>query len=112
MLSAEETQILNFLKIRPGEFVPESEISRRVGGKALFHSNPTWARRPLASLVEAGLVEQDERGFYRTAGEKAAPPPAPATRATKKQWVSPQIASILKKSGMRFEILENSDSES
>jgi hypothetical protein len=115
MLTAEEMQIVEFLKLRPDEFIPESEIGRRVGGKELFRANPTWAKLFLANLVSEGLVVMDDRGFYRCVQE--APPPSPATTASPakksagKRWVSPHIASILKKSGKKFEILDTPNSE-
>jgi hypothetical protein len=76
ILTAEALEILSYLKSCPGQFVGVGAISRYAGGRRKFESTPNWAKGLMGSLVEAGLVEMNERGHYRLKGT-AAPVPAP-----------------------------------
>ena len=98
MFTTEETEILEYLKAYPGEFVSAKEISRRAGSKRRFQEEPLWARPFLRSLRNKDLIEINETGHYRYR--------QPKTKLKKIKWVSPQIAEILEKSGKSFEIIE------
>jgi len=66
-------------------------IGRHAGGKHKFREAPGWAKPVLSPMVERGILEMDEASRYRLK-------PTPET-TTAKQWVSPQIGSILRRSG-------------
>lgn len=67
------------------------EINRRAGGKWRFREDPNWATQILLHLVEKGYLESDATGYYRLKqadkGKNA------------QKWVSPQIKTILERSG-------------
>src|SRR5258708_15723177 len=65
-LSAEALDILAYLKTASGRFVSLPEISRRAGGRQRFEASPGWAKMLLPSLLEAGLIETNERGHCRS----------------------------------------------
>ncbi len=65
ILSSEELGILEYLKSRNGTFIPVLEISRRAFGRRKFEDDPNWANGLLTRLVDAALVEVNERGHYR-----------------------------------------------
>ena len=67
-LSAEDLDILAYLKTDSGRFFSIPEISRRAGGRRRFEESPGWARRLLPQLLEAGLIEVNPRGHYRLLG--------------------------------------------
>jgi hypothetical protein len=139
ILSAEELEILEYLKGYSGKYVPMVEICRRAGGRQRYSESPQWARTLMQRLVDSKMVEVNERGHYRVQAQNktvtvasgpaasteasavvaedffpgAAPAPssdvivdenyfAPPETDADKQWVSPHIAEILKKSGKKF----------
>jgi hypothetical protein len=139
ILSAEELEILEYLKGYGGKYIPMVEICRRAGGRQRFSDSPQWARGLMQRLVDAKMVEVNERGHYRVEAQEkhqttasapvkntegvaivaedyfpgAAPAPAtdtivdenyfaPPEQEDDKQWVSPHIAEILRKSGKKF----------
>jgi DNA-binding IclR family transcriptional regulator len=63
-MTYEETAIMNFLRGSPGGLVARREIARKALKRTIFEENPHWADAPLTSLVDQGLVEQDESGHY------------------------------------------------
>ena len=65
ILNADALEVLNFLKSTPGQFVAMGSISRRAGGRRKFEESPGWAKGLMGPLVEAGLLEMNERGHYR-----------------------------------------------
>ena len=75
-LSAEALDILAYLKTDSGRFVSMAEISRRAGGRRRFEESPSWAKRLVPPLLEAGLIEMNARGHYRCFA--SAQPPGPA----------------------------------
>jgi hypothetical protein len=91
IVGTEALEVLAYLKTSPGNFVPLGDISRRAGGRRKFDESPDWARGLMPSLVDAGLVEVNERGHYRVpAGtQPLAPPkrPSPAPRNSKTKIV-------------------------
>jgi hypothetical protein len=129
ILSSDELEVLEYLKSWGGKHVAMIEICRCAGGRQKFKETPHWAKNLMARLVEANLVEVNERGHYRVPGEKksnteflrkktrpATTPsktaviigdnyfPAASTSAETEppRWLSPQFADILKKSGKKF----------
>jgi len=85
ILNAEALEVLSYLKTCPGQFVAMGSISRRAGGRRRFEATPNWAKGLMGPLVEAGLLEMNERGHYRLKGTEAAVPGQPqAPRATQK----------------------------
>jgi hypothetical protein len=139
ILSAEELEILEYLKGYGGKYIPMVEICRRAGGRQRFSESPQWAHGLVQRLVDAHMVEVNERGHYRVPEQEkpqaatstsvtttdqtavvaedffpgAAPAPAsdmivdenyfaPPEQEDDKQWVSPHIAQILRKSGKKF----------
>ncbi len=94
-MDSAEREIFEFLKSWGGEYVNAREIARRAGGRKLFHENPDWAKPILLRMVERGILENDQLGRYRV---------KPVGRAKKhSRWVSPEIAKILKDSGVKVE---------
>ena len=87
ILSADDLDILNFLKSTPGQFVSMRSISLRAGGRRKYEESPGWAKGLMAPLVEGGLVEMNDRGHYRSVeaatelvpakGKANTPPPPP-----------------------------------
>lgn len=122
-LSSEEIQIIDYLKSWNGKYITMVEICRSAGGRQRFRESPDWAKPLMSRLVEANLVQINERGHYSCPADEnparpnqAAPPKAsktaviigdnyfPAAESAEPEpprWVSPQIAAILKQSGKK-----------
>lgn len=99
-MDSEERDIFFYLREQREQFVSAIAIGRHAGGKHKFREAPNWAKPALSRMVERGILETDDANCYRL---KAIPEPS-----TAKQWVSPQIASILKRSGKNFKgLVEN-----
>jgi hypothetical protein len=94
MMDSEEREIFFYLRDQRDRFVSAVAICRLAGGKHKARATPDWAKPVLLRMVERGILETDETNSYRLK-------PIPE-RADTKQWISPQIASILKKSGKSF----------
>jgi len=56
---------MTLLQGSPNFFLARREIARKALKRAVFEENPHWADAPLVSLVDQGLVEQNESGHYR-----------------------------------------------
>jgi hypothetical protein len=97
MMDSEEREIFFYLREQRDQFVSAVSISRHAGGRRKARETPDWARPVLARMVERGILEIDQASGYRL---KPIPPPP-----TAKQWISPQMASILKRSGKNFQAL-------
>ena len=115
ILSSEEIEILTYLKSWNGQYVPVLELCRRAGGRRKYEDDPHWAKSLVSRLVDANLVDINERGHYRYKAEadifftveseipvsiptiKPYPKNAPEPQGEK--WLSPEIATILKQSG-------------
>jgi hypothetical protein len=123
--SSDELEILAYLKSWDGKFLSLVDIARNASGRQKFRETPNWANGLMGRLIEAKLVEANERGHYRYVGEikapapkaKLAPPPQPQTSKTATivgdnyfpatdpptpRWVSPQIEALLKQSGKKI----------
>ena len=99
-MDADERDIFFHLWEQPEQFMSAIAIGRHAGGKPKFREAPSWAKPVLSRMVERGILEMDEASCYRLT-----PIPEPTTA---KQWVSPQIANILKRSGKSFKGLVDS----
>ena len=75
VLSSDELEILDYLKSWQGNFVSLMEICRSAGNRQKFKETPNWANPLMSRLIEANMVEMNERGHYRYVGEpeRAAP---------------------------------------
>ena len=94
-MDSDEREIYQFLKSREAEFVHLREICRRAAGKRRFYESPEWAKPVLIRMTERGILETNATGHYRL---------KPLPKKNKgKRWVSPDIAKILKESGVEVE---------
>jgi hypothetical protein len=81
MVSAEQQQVLNFLRTSPDCYFSAMEISRKAGNRKQYEEEPRWAINCLRYLLDMKLVIRDGRGHYKFAtdddkrNEKAAPQP-------------------------------------
>jgi hypothetical protein len=73
--SSDELEILEYLKSWEGKFLSLVDISRNASGRQKFKDTPNWANGLMARLIEAKLVESNDRGHYRYIGETEQPPP-------------------------------------
>ena len=64
-MSYEETAVMNFLKGYPDVFVAKKEIARKAMKRTHYEENPRWADAPITSLLNQGMIEQDDGGSYR-----------------------------------------------
>ncbi len=122
VLSSDELEILAYLKSWKGKFVTLIEICRSAGGRQRFKETPKWANPLMGRLVDMKMAEVNERGHYRAIFEEETTPtvvgddyfPAPkesepvetvapkSTLPKPQRWISPEIATILDKSGKKF----------
>jgi hypothetical protein len=94
-MDSDEREIFDFLKSWGSDFISPREICRRAGGKRRYHENPEWAKPVLLRMTERGILESNTTGQYRI---------KPVSKKDKaKRWVSPDIAQILKESGVEIE---------
>jgi hypothetical protein len=84
ILSCDELEILDYLRLWPEKFVPLGEICRRAGGRRKFREDPNWARSLMSRLVDSGLVKVNERGHYLIARDEKSAPPARKHHAPQK----------------------------
>jgi hypothetical protein len=125
--SSDELEILAYLKSWDGKFLSLVDIARNASGRQKYRETPNWANGLMGRLIDAKLVEANERGHYRYVGEtkpaqpkpKATLPPQPQTSKTATivgdnyfpateppdpptpRWVSPQIEALLKQSAKK-----------
>ena len=74
-MSAEETEIHDFLKQFPNLFVSVLEISKRLGNRGRYDKDKVWARPVLRRMEMEGILESNPFGEYRLvlkAGENLA----------------------------------------
>lgn len=94
-MDADERDIFQFLKTWGEQFTNAREIARRATIKKRFYEDPEWAKPVLKRMEERGIVESDILGRFRIK-------PVPRKKHGQ-QWVSPDIAKILKESGVAIE---------
>jgi hypothetical protein len=93
-MDADEREIHCYLKGWRGQFLSPREIRRRAAGKKRFQESPDWAKPILLRMVDKGILETDESGYFHL---------KPIQKRDKRQkWVSPNIARILRESGKDF----------
>jgi hypothetical protein len=91
-MDSDERDIFQFLKAWGTGFTNAKEVARRASSKRRFHEDPEWAKTILMRMAERGILESDPQGRFRIK-------PVPK-KSHGKQWVSPDIAKILKESGV------------
>ena len=94
-MDTDERDIFQFLKTWGADFTNAKEIARRAASKKKFYDDPDWAKPILMRMEERGILESDVQGRYRVK-------PLPKKKRGK-QWVAPDIAQILKESGVAVE---------
>jgi hypothetical protein len=94
-MDTDEHEIFRFLKTWGTDFTNAKEVCRRAGTKQRFYQDPDWAKPILARMEERGILEKDMQGRYRI---------KPVSKKKwGKQWISPNVADILKDSGVPVE---------
>jgi hypothetical protein len=99
-LIADESLVLEYLKLWPGEFVSKIEIARRAAGKSRFAGDPNWADGACRSLVESGLVESNSFAQFSLRTQVAA---STVKCGSKTMFIAPHLLEILGKSGRSFD---------
>jgi hypothetical protein len=94
-MDMDERDIFQFLKTWGADFTNVREIARRASSKKRFYEDPDWAKPTLLRMVERGILESDMQGRYRIK-------PVPKKKRGR-QWVAPDIATILQESGVAVE---------
>ncbi len=94
-MDADEKEIYRYLKTQPGVFVTWQVISRHAGGRSRFQESPDWARAVLMRMAERNILQKDTTGAYQLM-------PVPKDLGAAPQWVSPQIAELLLRSGKKI----------
>jgi hypothetical protein len=94
-MDTDERDIFQFLKTWGADFTNAKEIARRAASKKKFYDDPDWAKPILMRMEERGILESDVQGRYRVK-------PLPKKKRGR-QWVAPDIAQILKDSGVEVE---------
>jgi hypothetical protein len=67
-MSAEETEIYEFLKKRDASYVSVGEISKALGRGRKFQKDRNWARPILRRMEMDGVLEENSYGEYRIKG--------------------------------------------
>ena len=94
-MDTDERDIFQFLKTWGADFTNAKEVARRAASKKKFYDDPDWAKPILMRMAERGILESDVQGRYRI---------KPVLKKKRgKQWVAPDIAKILKESGVEIE---------
>ena len=89
---------------RPGDaYYSAHEIAKRAAGRIMYKDSPDWVRVVMTSLVDQGLVEQNDSGHFRIKRV--------AIEANGRKWVSPHIAKLLNKEGKAFDKIVVSEIE-
>ena len=91
-MDGDEREIFLFLKTYGVDFVAAREICRRAGGRRRYHEDHEWAKPILVRMAERGILESNSEGQYRV---------KPTAKKKDGRWMSPDIAQILKDSGVQ-----------
>jgi hypothetical protein len=94
-MDTDERDIFQFLKTWGADFTAAKEIARRAASKKKFYDDPDWAKPILMRMEERAILESDIQGRYRIKPVRK--------KKLAKQWVAPDIAQILKESGVAVE---------
>lgn len=100
-MDADQTEICQFLKSWPDQYVSGKEICRRAGGKWRYREDQGWALPILRRMVESSIIETDIAGRYRLIQQTTS-----SESNTKKLWISPAIKRILNDSGKTFGVID------
>jgi hypothetical protein len=95
-MDADERDIFQFFKSWGNQFMAAREICRRAGGRRRFHEEPDWAKPVLLRMEERGILESNATGHFRVK-------PVKKIKEKAEGSVSPEIAEILKESGVEVE---------
>ena len=90
-MDVDEREIFLFLKTYGGDFVAAREVCRRAGGRKRYDSDHEWAMPILQRMAERSILEVSPEGKYRV---------KPAIKKKAGRWIAPDIAKILKESGV------------
>ncbi len=102
-MDTDERDIFQFLKTWGSDFTNPKEVCRRAGSKKRFYEDPDWARPVMMRMADRGILETDIQGRFRI---------KPVVKKKQsKQWVAPDIAKILKDSGVEVETGGEGDGE-
>jgi hypothetical protein len=93
-MDIDEREIFLFLKSYGADYVAAREICRRAGGRRRYDEDHDWALPILLRMVERSILETNAGGQYRV---------RPVKKKKTSRWVSPDIAKILKESGVEPE---------
>ena len=94
VVDIEEREIFLFLKTYGATYVAAREICRRAGGRRRYDEDHEWAKPILSRMLERGILESNAEGQFRV---------KPVKKQKEGKWVSPDIAKILKESGLEVE---------
>jgi hypothetical protein len=95
-MTADEKDIIQYLKGWPHSFVSAREIARKVGSRKRYEENRGWALPILVHMVCTNLLETDHLGAYRLRVEDV-------KKKRRQTHVSPQLLKILKSAGKSFD---------
>jgi hypothetical protein len=102
-MDTDEREIFQFLKTWGTDFTGAMEVCRRAGSKKRFHEDPNWAKPILLRMAERGILESDLQGRFRI---------KPVLKKKKdSKWVAPDIAKILKESGVEMDVNSGGEGE-
>ncbi len=93
-MDIDEREIFLFLKSYGADHVAAREICRRAGGRRRYEEDHDWALPILQRMLERGILEVNAGGQFRV---------KPIKRNKNDRWVAPDIARILKESGIEIE---------
>ncbi len=102
-MDSDEHEIFKFLKTWGAEFTSAMEICRRAGSKKRFYDDPAWAKPILQRMEERGILESDIQGRYRIKPVRK--------KKHGNKWVAPDIAKILKESGVEVDAADAAEEE-
>jgi hypothetical protein len=103
VMDIDEREIYLFLKTYGPTHVAAREICRRAGGRRRYDEDHEWAKPILLRMVERGILETNSEGQYRV---------KPRKKKKEGKWVSPDIAKILKESGVEVDSPGSEQTES
>lgn len=103
-LTVIQNRIYKLLEGQPYRFFTPAEVSHFIGGTKFLQQETEWSFHALKHLADIKLIEMTSTGHFRFIE------PASTTqvriargRPTKRLHASPQIASLLRRSGMGYD---------
>lgn len=98
-MDADETEVCEFLKLWPDQFVSAREVCRRAGGKWRYREDERWALPVLQRLLEKNLVEADAGGHYRLITQDS-------KQSKKSSWIWSRTQNRFLQSGEDFGLVD------